>query len=189
MGSGYLDHLIVERKYAQAASLCPKLLRGSASAWERYYLPLFINLWTICLKLVVGCFPQMGFPLCSSPSASCVGPIHANRKPKTAWYCLWGLLDKILHLNILKYLFIFVLMWTLRIQGLLLPFVLQVALVALATNPSFHEDLLSTVKSWPHVMYSALPVISAIEPQLNTSSMTDALKEVRQTKMHTFTYF
>lgn len=56
--------------------------------------------------------------------------------------------------------------------------VLQVALVALATNPSFHKDLLSTVKSWPSVIYSALPVISAIEPQLNTSSMTDSLKEV-----------
>lgn len=35
-----------------------------------------------------------------------------------------------------------------------------------------------TVKSWPPVIYSALPVISAIEPQFNTSSMTDALKEV-----------
>ncbi|KAK7814504.1 vacuolar protein sorting-associated protein 41 like protein, partial [Quercus suber] len=53
----------------------------------------------------------------------------------------------------------------------------EVALVALATNSSFHKELLSTVKSWPHVIYSALPVISAIEPQLNTSSMTDALKE------------
>ncbi|KAL2507020.1 Vacuolar protein sorting-associated protein 41-like protein [Forsythia ovata] len=53
----------------------------------------------------------------------------------------------------------------------------EVALVALATNPSFHKDLLSTVKSWPPVIYSALPVISAIEPQLNTSSITDALKE------------
>ncbi|PKI63407.1 hypothetical protein CRG98_016212, partial [Punica granatum] len=52
-----------------------------------------------------------------------------------------------------------------------------VALVALATNPSFHKELLSTVKSWPSTIYSALPVISAIEPQLNTSSMTDALKE------------
>lgn len=55
----------------------------------------------------------------------------------------------------------------------------QVALVALATNPSFHENLLSTVKSWPPMIYSALPVVSAIEPQLNTSSMTDPLKEVR----------
>ncbi|KAH1047709.1 hypothetical protein J1N35_038493 [Gossypium stocksii] len=35
VGSRYLDHLIVERKYAEAASLCPKLLRGSATAWER----------------------------------------------------------------------------------------------------------------------------------------------------------
>ena len=56
----------------------------------------------------------------------------------------------------------------------------QAALVALATNMSFHKDLLSTVKSWPPVIYSALPVISAIESQLNTSSMTNALKEVGQ---------
>ncbi|PPD97584.1 hypothetical protein GOBAR_DD05389 [Gossypium barbadense] len=34
--SKYLDHLIVERKYIEAASLCPKLLRGSATAWERW---------------------------------------------------------------------------------------------------------------------------------------------------------
>ncbi|KAL0390596.1 UNVERIFIED_CONTAM: Vacuolar protein sorting-associated protein 41 [Sesamum calycinum] len=53
----------------------------------------------------------------------------------------------------------------------------EVALVALATNSSFHKDLLSIVKTWPPVIYSALPVISAIEPQLNTSSSTDALKE------------
>jgi hypothetical protein len=65
-------------------------------------------------------------------------------------------------------------------QGILFVFDSQVALVALATNPSFHKDLLSTVKSWPPLIYSALPVISAIEPQLNTSSMTDALKEVSQ---------
>lgn len=62
----------------------------------------------------------------------------------------------------------------------LLFIMLQVALVALATNPSFHKDLLSTVKTWPPVIYSALPVISTIEPQLNTSSMTEALKEVSQ---------
>ncbi|CAL5430914.1 unnamed protein product [Camellia sinensis] len=54
----------------------------------------------------------------------------------------------------------------------------EVALVALTTNPSSHKDLLSTVKSWPPVIYSALPIISAIEPHLNTSSMTDALGEV-----------
>jgi hypothetical protein len=36
VGSRYLDHLLLERQYAQAAALCPKLLRGSAPAWERY---------------------------------------------------------------------------------------------------------------------------------------------------------
>lgn len=61
---------------------------------------------------------------------------------------------------------------------------LQVALVTLATNPAFHKELLSTVKSWPRVIYSVLPVISAIEPQLNTSSMTDSLKEVGQHLSH-----
>jgi hypothetical protein len=35
VGSRYLDHLIIERKYAEAAQRCPKLLRGSPSAWER----------------------------------------------------------------------------------------------------------------------------------------------------------
>ncbi|GJN01348.1 hypothetical protein PR202_ga18609 [Eleusine coracana subsp. coracana] len=53
----------------------------------------------------------------------------------------------------------------------------EVALVALTTNPSFHELLLTTVKNWPPSLYSASPVISAIEPQLNSSSMTDQLKE------------
>lgn len=67
--------------------------------------------------------------------------------------------------------------WGLRNDALVF-YMLQVSLVALATNPSFHKDLLSTVKSWPPMIYSALPVISAIEPQLNTSSMTDVLKEV-----------
>ncbi|KAG0477738.1 hypothetical protein HPP92_012457 [Vanilla planifolia] len=36
VGSRYLDHLIISRKYAEAACLCPKILRGSASAWERW---------------------------------------------------------------------------------------------------------------------------------------------------------
>ncbi|PON71205.1 Vacuolar protein sorting-associated protein [Trema orientale] len=118
VGSRYLDHLIVERKYAEAASLCPKLLRGSASAWERWVFH-FAQLRQ--LPVLVPYIPT-GNP----------------RLRDTAY---------------------------------------EVALVALATNPSFHKDLLSTVKSWPSVIYSALPVISAIEPQLNTSSMTDALKE------------
>ncbi|XP_024396785.1 vacuolar protein sorting-associated protein 41 homolog [Physcomitrium patens] len=36
VGSRYLDHLLLERQYDKAAELCPKLLRGSASAWERW---------------------------------------------------------------------------------------------------------------------------------------------------------
>ncbi|XP_024023783.1 vacuolar protein sorting-associated protein 41 homolog [Morus notabilis] len=118
VGSRYLDHLIVERKYAEAASLCPKLLQGSASAWERWVFH-FAQLRQLPVLV-----PYI--------------PTENPRLRDTAY---------------------------------------EVALVALATNPSFHKDLLSTVKSWPSVLYSALPVISAIEPQLNTSSMTDALKE------------
>ncbi|KAK4763529.1 hypothetical protein SAY87_012967 [Trapa incisa] len=118
VGSRYLDHLIVERKYAEAASLCPKLLRGSPSAWERWVFH-FAHLRQLPVLV-----PYM--------------PTEHPRLRDTAY---------------------------------------EVALVALATNPSFHKELLSTVKSWPSSIYSALPVISAIEPQLNTSSMTDALKE------------
>ncbi|KAI5575746.1 hypothetical protein BDE02_09G001100 [Populus trichocarpa] len=118
VGSNYLDHLIVERKYGEAASLCPKLLRGSASAWERWVFH-FAHLRQLPVLV-----PYM--------------PTENPRLRDTAY---------------------------------------EVALVALATNPSFHKDLLATVKSWPPVIYSALPVISAIDSQLNTSSMTDALKE------------
>ncbi|OAY38116.1 vacuolar protein sorting-associated protein 41 homolog [Manihot esculenta] len=118
VGSRYLDHLIVERKYSEAASLCPKLLQGSASAWERWVFH-FAHLRQLPVLV-----PYI--------------PTENPRLRDTAY---------------------------------------EVALVALATNSSFHKDLLSTVKSWPPVIYSALPVISAIEPQLNTSSMTDALKE------------
>ncbi|XAR60055.1 hypothetical protein NMG60_11033287 [Bertholletia excelsa] len=118
VGSKYLDHLIVERKYAEAASLCPKLLRGSASAWERWVFH-FAHLRQLPVLV-----PYI--------------PTENLRLRDTAY---------------------------------------EVALVALATNPSFHKELLSTVKSWPPVIYSALPVISAIEPQLNTSSVTDELKE------------
>lgn len=118
VGSRYLDHLIVERKYAEAASLCPKLLRGSASAWERWVFH-FAHLRQLPVLV-----PYI--------------PTENPRLRDTAY---------------------------------------EVALVALATNPSFHHELLSTVKSWPRAIYSSSPVISAIEPQLNTSSMTDALKE------------
>ncbi|XP_043700552.1 vacuolar protein sorting-associated protein 41 homolog [Telopea speciosissima] len=118
VGIRYLDHLILERKYAEAASLCPKLLRGSASAWERW---VFHFAHVRQLPVLV---PYI--------------PTENPRLRDTAY---------------------------------------EVTLVALATNPSFHKDLLSTVKSWPPAIYSALPVISAIEPQLNTSSITDTLKE------------
>ncbi|KAG5515636.1 hypothetical protein RHGRI_036620 [Rhododendron griersonianum] len=123
VGSRYLDHLIVERKYAEAASLCPKLLQGSASAWERWVFH-FAHLRQ--LPVLVPYIPT------ENPSEN---------------------------------------------KGLSAFIIAQVALVALATNPSFHKDLLSTVKSWPSALYSTLPVISAIEPQLNTSSVTDVLKE------------
>ncbi|XP_059645373.1 vacuolar protein sorting-associated protein 41 homolog [Cornus florida] len=118
VGSRYLDHLIVERKYAEAASLCPKLLRGSASAWERWVFN-FTHLRQ--LPVLVSYIPT-----------------ENPRLRDTAY---------------------------------------EDVLVALAKNPSFHKDLLATVKSWPPVIYSALNVISAIEPPLNTSSMTDAFKE------------
>ncbi|KAK2984130.1 hypothetical protein RJ640_006283 [Escallonia rubra] len=118
VGSRYLDHLIVERKYAEAASLCPKLLRGSASAWERWVFH-FAHLRQLPVLV-----PYI--------------PTENPRLRDTAY---------------------------------------EVALVALATSPSFHKDLLFTVKSWPPVIYSTLPVISAVEPQLNTSFVTDALKE------------
>ncbi|KAL8525316.1 hypothetical protein ACS0TY_014805 [Phlomoides rotata] len=118
VGSRYLDHLIVERKYAEAASLCPKLLQGSASAWERWVFH-FAHLRQ--LPVLVSYIPT-----------------ENPRLRDTAY---------------------------------------EVALVALATNASFHKDLLSIVKTWPPSIYSALPIISAIEPQLNTSSSTDSLKE------------
>ncbi|XP_057781883.1 vacuolar protein sorting-associated protein 41 homolog [Salvia miltiorrhiza] len=113
----YLDSLIVEHKYAEAASHCPKLLRGSA-AWERWVFH-FAHLRQLPVLV-----PYI--------------PTENPRLRDTAY---------------------------------------EVALVALATNPSFHKDLLSIIRTWPHNIYSASPVISAIEPQLNTSSSTDALRE------------
>ncbi|KAG6472337.1 vacuolar protein sorting-associated protein 41 homolog [Zingiber officinale] len=118
VGSRYLDHLIVERKYAEAASLCPKILRGSASAWERWVFH-FAHLRQLPVLV-----PYI--------------PIENPQLNDTAY---------------------------------------EVALVSLATNPSFHKLLLTTVKSWPHTLYSSTHIISAIEPQINTSSVTDFLKE------------
>ncbi|XP_074574083.1 vacuolar protein sorting-associated protein 41 homolog [Curcuma longa] len=118
VGSRYLDHLIVERKYAEAASLCPKILRGSASAWERWVFH-FAHLRQLPVLV-----PYI--------------PIENPQLNDTAY---------------------------------------EVALVSLVANPSFHKLLLTTVKSWPSTLYSSTPVISAIEPQINTSSATDFLKE------------
>ncbi|KAI3679451.1 hypothetical protein L2E82_51362 [Cichorium intybus] len=118
VGSRYLDHLIVERKYAEAASLCPKVLRRSAASWERWVFH-FAHLRQ--LPVLVPYIPTEN-------------PVLRD----TAY---------------------------------------EVALVALATIPSSHKDLLSAVKTWPPVIYSAVPIIAAIEPQLNTSSMTNELKE------------
>ena len=55
---------------------------------------------------------------------------------------------------------------------------IQLALVALATNPVYHKDFLSAVKSWPRSVYSPMTVLSEIEPQLRASLMTDDLKDV-----------
>ncbi|KAL5213790.1 hypothetical protein ABZP36_002942 [Zizania latifolia] len=118
VGSRYLDHLIIERKYAEAARLCPKLLRGSPSAWERWVFH-FAHLRQLAVLV-----PYI--------------PTENPQLSDTAY---------------------------------------EVALVALTTNPSFHELLLTTIKKWPPTLYSASPVISAIEPHLNSSSMTDLLKE------------
>ncbi|KAL8130077.1 hypothetical protein V2J09_019232 [Rumex salicifolius] len=118
VGTRYLDHLIVERKYAEAASLCPKVLRGSASAWERWAIR-FSQLRQ--LPVLVPYMPT------ENPTLS-----------ETTY---------------------------------------ELALGSLATNSTYHKDLLSAVKSWPPTIYSAFPIISSIEPQLKTSSVTDALKE------------
>ncbi|GAB4827206.1 Vacuolar protein sorting-associated protein 41 [Ancistrocladus abbreviatus] len=118
VGSRYLDHLIVERKYAEAAALCPKLLRGSAAAWERWVFH-FAQLRQLPILV-----PHL--------------PTENPRLTDTVY---------------------------------------ELALVALVTSPAYHKDLLLAVKSWPRTIYSALPVISAIEPQLKTSSVTDTLKE------------
>ncbi|GAB2274698.1 Vacuolar protein sorting-associated protein 41 [Dionaea muscipula] len=118
VGSRYLDHLIIERRYAEAAALCPKLLSGSASAWERWVFH-FAQLRQ--LPVLVPFMPT------ENPTLSDT--------------------------------------------------VYELALVALATSPAYHKDLLSVVKAWPHTLYSSLPVISAIEPQLKNLAVTDALKE------------
>ncbi|XP_038693045.1 vacuolar protein sorting-associated protein 41 homolog isoform X2 [Tripterygium wilfordii] len=93
--------------------------------------------------------------------------------------CKWWMYVCVcMHMKMYHYtIHVFYFHFLMKANGVPLFVVKQVAFVALATDPSLHKDLLSTVKSWPPVIYSAFPVISAIEPQLNTSSMTDSLKE------------
>lgn len=118
VGSRYLDHLLAEKKYGEAASLCPKILRGSASAWERWIIR-FAQLRQLPVLV-----PYL--------------PTENPRLSDTLY---------------------------------------ELALVALATNPAYHKEFLSAVKSWPRSIYSVLPVLSEIEPQLRASMMTDSLKE------------
>ncbi|KAK9689968.1 hypothetical protein RND81_09G094900 [Saponaria officinalis] len=118
VGSRYLEHLLAEKKYGEAAALCPKLLQGSASAWERWIIR----------------FAQLR----QLPTLARYMP---TEKPK---------LSDTLY---------------------------ELALVALSMNPAYHKDFLSVVKTWPRSIYSVVPVLSEIEPQLRASLMTDALKE------------
>ncbi|KAL7240443.1 hypothetical protein ACSBR2_006152 [Camellia fascicularis] len=132
VGSSYLDHLIMERKYTEAASYVPNCCEDQLQH-ER------------------------------------VGYSHR-------WVFHFA------HLRQLPVLVPYIPTENLRLRGT----AYEVALVALTTNPSFHKYLLSIVKSWLPVIYSALPVISAIGPQLNTSSMTDALGELMKPDIFDF---
>lgn len=118
VGSRYLDHLLAEKRYDEAAALCPKLLKGSASAWERWIIR----------------FAQLR----QLPVLAHYMPTENPKLSDTLY---------------------------------------ELALVALAMNPAYHKDFLSAVKSWPQSVYSALTVLSEIEPQLRASLMTDDLKE------------
>ncbi|KAH9294010.1 hypothetical protein KI387_040783, partial [Taxus chinensis] len=119
VGSKYLHYLVFsERQYAKAAALCPKLLRGSAAAWERWVFEFARDRQ---LPLLVPYIPT------------------ANPQLRDTVY--------------------------------------EAALIALATNPAFHKQLLSTIRTWPPSIYSPSTVIDAIEPQLNMSSTTPTLRE------------
>ncbi|CAO2813254.1 unnamed protein product [Amaranthus hypochondriacus] len=118
VGSRYLEHLLAEKRYDEAAALCPKLLRGSASAWERWIIH----------------FAQLR----QLPVLSRYLPTENPKLSDTLY---------------------------------------ELALVALATNPVYHKDFLSAVKSWPRSVYSPMTVLSEIEPQLRASLMTDDLKD------------
>ncbi|KAL3690864.1 hypothetical protein R1sor_004515 [Riccia sorocarpa] len=117
VGSRYLDHLLLERQYAQAASLCPKLLRGSAAAWERWVFHF----------------------------------AHLRQLPVLAPYIPTS-------------------------DPQLRDTVYEVVLNALLTNYAYHEQLLTTIRTWPSNLYSHSTIITAIQLQLGTSSKSDALK-------------
>lgn len=118
VGSRYLDHLILERQYAQAAALCPKLLRGSAAAWERWVFH-FAHLRELPI----------------------LAPYIPTSSPQ------------------------------------LRDTVYEVVLNALITNPVFHDQALSIIKSWPSSVYSVPAITTAIELQLSTSSKSAPLQE------------
>jgi hypothetical protein len=54
----------------------------------------------------------------------------------------------------------------------------QVVLNALVTNPAYHEQLLTTIKTWPCTIYSVQTIIAPIQLQIGTGSKSPALKEV-----------
>eukprot|EP00252_Welwitschia_mirabilis_P005003 TRINITY_DN1539_c0_g1_i1.p1 TRINITY_DN1539_c0_g1~~TRINITY_DN1539_c0_g1_i1.p1 ORF type:complete len:997 (-),score=210.12 TRINITY_DN1539_c0_g1_i1:238-3228(-) len=118
VGASYLDHLISTGQYQEAAALCPKLLRGSAAAWERWIFDF-------------ARYRQL-------PALVPYIPTNNPRLRDTAY---------------------------------------EVALLALASNSTYHEQLLSIVHSWPSSIYNASTVISAIESQLTMSVVTPALQE------------
>ncbi|KAJ8432343.1 hypothetical protein Cgig2_021113 [Carnegiea gigantea] len=142
VGSRYLDHLLAEKKYDEAASLCPKILCGSASAWERCTFTRY------CIVFV------FSFSYRAVVSA-----------------CRWMI--RFAQLRQLPVLVPYMPTGNPKLSDTLY----ELALVSLAMNPAYHKEFLSAVKSWPRSIYSVLPVLSEIEPQLRASMMTDSLKE------------
>lgn len=118
VGSRYLDHLILERQYDKAAELCPKLLRGSAPAWERWVFHF----------------------------------AHLRQLPSLAPYIPTS-------------------------NPQLRDTVYELVLNSLVTNPSYHDQLLTTIKSWPSTIYSVPTIIAPIQLQISTGSKSPALKE------------
>jgi hypothetical protein len=118
VGSRYLDHLILERQYDKAAALCPKLLRGSAAAWERWVFH----------------FTQLR----QLPSLAPYIPTSNPQLRDTAY---------------------------------------ELVLNSLVTNPVYHKQLLTTIKTWPSTVYSVPTIIAPIQLQISTGSKSPALKE------------